>query len=1075
MKKTLKFLTVLFALVLLSCAVAFTAMANGAEALSSANGEDENESTAQTVQETELKLKVNLTLSSKFTYNVYISKDDYENVTSVKLDGEAYVPTETTLSGDPYYIISRDIPVLSSDEKFTVGFEYNGEPLSYEFSIPEYLEKVLASDPTNEARTLVIATQNYLNAFHNFISDTDEKPASAEHYPGEAVDSSAVKTVVTHASLLLDNKISFAFTLNGEAKNKTVQFSVNGYDGERTFTARAKDFAKGFYAIELPVKDLMLDIKISVTLDSGETATAVYNIDSYIHSVHNTMAENTRLRTLVNAIAAYSTAAVEYAITDENETPAASIKICGNTVNASDYAVVAETEAQKKAARILITAIGRKTGVTLKFAEEMPGYKKAIRFTSASANSTYDCNITTSSGDLIISSVYPSFFTTATEEFIDDYIKTSKTNIEFASNFTQKYTATRIFYSDFGAVGDGITDDFFAIKAAHEAANSAKRYTVYADEGKTYYIHETRKNGTGTPTTIVIKTNTVWTGARFIIDDSDISTFDGTDRATKHIFEILPDTTKQTITDSTILKSVLAAGLNRETTKIDLGLNKRVMIMPANSSHKVFRHRAYGDWKGVDMSEVIVLDEKGNVDPETRLIFDYKNLNKIDVYSMYDTPITIVGGEITTRASHIDITYKENGSTKYHDSTFSRGMSIKRSCTTIKNVKHYVEGEITLKEQRDGMVGPGYKGFFTITYSSHVTLDSCVLSGRRCYKKATGGTTGTYAMSGIAVNKLVFRDCVQQNFWVKVDENGDIHSATEDTPGVQLSMGTAEITGRKMHWGCGGTNFCKNMEFYNSVLSRFDAHSGLYNGKIIDSTVNYIALTGVGDMTIRNTRWFAEEDNSAANSLIHLREDYGSTWEGTITIDGMDAYVFTRGNKANNYSGTSTYLVYHKYTNWYFGYTTYFPSLNINNLNYYDIKTREKLPAGFEVKLCDGSVIKEPALHLSKTVNSHPLRGTTQNGKLDSSSYENLNIVTPPENIKITGNDGGYVYLIPNTGTRGKESDGGYYDKIENYGGFFGDTRFWYGDGKNDYYLGTEHVGKNTNTFKFVVGDSSYN
>ena len=48
----------------------------------------------------------------------------------------------------------------------------------------------------------------------------------------------------------------------------------------------------------------------------------------------------------------------------------------------------------------------------------------------------------------------------------------------------------------------------------------------------------------------------------------------------------------------------------------------------------------------------------------------------------------------------------------------------------------------------------------------------------------------------------------------------------------------------KMCWGIGGTNYCKNMEYIGSTLSRLDAHAGLYNGRIIDSTVNYISLTG---------------------------------------------------------------------------------------------------------------------------------------------------------------------------------------------------------------------------------------
>ena len=44
-----------------------------------------------------------------------------------------------------------------------------------------------------------------------------------------------------------------------------------------------------------------------------------------------------------------------------------------------------------------------------------------------------------------------------------------------------------VFYSEYGAIGDGVTDDHAAILAAHVDANE-KGYEVKADEGKTYYI-----------------------------------------------------------------------------------------------------------------------------------------------------------------------------------------------------------------------------------------------------------------------------------------------------------------------------------------------------------------------------------------------------------------------------------------------------------------------------------------------------------------------------------------------------------------------------------------------------------
>jgi len=71
-----------------------------------------------------------------------------------------------------------------------------------------------------------------------------------------------------------------------------------------------------------------------------------------------------------------------------------------------------------------------------------------------------------------------------------------------------------VYYSDFGAIGDGKTDDFGAIFAAHEYANE-NNYSVKATEGATYLI-----SSESIGKQIEIKTDTDWTNASFIIDDS---------------------------------------------------------------------------------------------------------------------------------------------------------------------------------------------------------------------------------------------------------------------------------------------------------------------------------------------------------------------------------------------------------------------------------------------------------------------------------------------------------------------------------------------------------------------------
>ena len=69
-------------------------------------------------------------------------------------------------------------------------------------------------------------------------------------------------------------------------------------------------------------------------------------------------------------------------------------------------------------------------------------------------------------------------------------------------------------YEDFGAKGDGKTDDFEALVKAHGYANKMG-LLVKANDAATYYIG-------GGDRTIVVMTDTDFGKAKFIIDDSNV-------------------------------------------------------------------------------------------------------------------------------------------------------------------------------------------------------------------------------------------------------------------------------------------------------------------------------------------------------------------------------------------------------------------------------------------------------------------------------------------------------------------------------------------------------------------------
>ena len=612
-----------------------------------------------------------------------------------------------------------------------------------------------------------------------------------------------------------------------------------------------------------------------------------------------------------------------------------------------------------------------------------------------------------------------------------------------------------VTYLEFGAAGDGKTNDFAAIKKAHDYANE-HNVPVKIEGEHTYYIGDVEVDGK--PEIAIIKTDVDWGNSKFIIDDNvfPLDEINVHKKHYMHIFKVDSDYEMTVIDDRALLDKIVSEGFNKKTTKVNLGLGYPAMIIPHNTKEKVYRRKGYGGHLGYDMKEVVVLDKDGNFDPETPLMFDYNNLDSIDVYRLDIKPLTLQNGTFVTLANNENALYVDtNGKLRFRDLYFKRGINVNRSLTTLKNIKHYVEGQITPKEQKEeNKLGVGYYGFFATTFSTNVTYEDCIVTGRRCFFKDmagyVGGTQGTYDIHCDLSNKVVFKNCVQSNFWV----NDNAEAVAEGTPGAKISMSTSAAykDGRaRMFWGIGGSNDCKNMEYHGCTLSRFDAHRGLYNGKIINSTINCASIVGGGEFIMENVRWFSEGPGVVANCLFHIRGDYGCPWDGNVTIKNFKAYP-------NNES--PSYILFNSYTNWDFGYTCKLPNISIENLEYFDFETREPL-VNYEVKLLEEtrSILQEPAIRLPKTVNKHPwypdYNSVYRNGIEDTESYVNLNPIVPFENIKITGN-ANFKVLVPDT----------YNYKEMGKDGFLETTKFYYSD--TEYYEGTNHVGEDTETFKFV-------
>ncbi len=507
--------------------------------------------------------------------------------------------------------------------------------------------------------------------------------------------------------------------------------------------------------------------------------------------------------------------------------------------------------------------------------------------------------------NLVIETEFANKLPDANAAFLKATILASgKTEISYAQNYVyDSFDARNIYYEDFGAKGNGTTDDLEAIKKCHEYANQYG-HTVNGKATSTYRIG---KNDAGT--SAIIKTDVNWNGCKFIFDDRDIQqpikaneSSDGQSiKADKGynipIFSVESDHKMITLEGEKILISTLDKGASN----VGFHLGYKALIVVYNSNVRHYIRYGTNANNGDPQHEIILIDENGNVDPSTPIQWDYAAVTKIEVYRADDTPITISGGEyneelgIDNRA-HVITRYNQGRSLYTY---FERNITIIRSNVVIENVTHEITDYIP---EEEGGSGPPYHGLVRVTYCNDVLVQGFEFVMPPSYHLETdkANNMGTYDLTAEGVNKLIYRNCTQSNFF---NEDGSLKAA-----------------------GPMGTNFCKNIEFDNVMIGRFDAHCGVYNVTIKDSVVNKLNFIGAGEAKVINTVVYVDGQN---RDIVNMRDDYGSTWDGDIYFEGIEMR-YSEEPKANN-----PFAIFRAtWFNHNFGYTVHYAdNITLNDIS----------------------------------------------------------------------------------------------------------------------------------------------
>ncbi len=528
-----------------------------------------------------------------------------------------------------------------------------------------------------------------------------------------------------------------------------------------------------------------------------------------------------------------------------------SVMFSGNSL--SDYSLYCESTDEEARACLdeFRTAVFQHTGLMLPYTEEKQG---RLILCSVSDNEDNLCTVKQQDGNLVIS------YTSAVggQRFgalLDGIFTESEISVDTEVIFRKKYGKI-IYYEDFGAKGNGVSDDFDAIIAAHDYANNV-RGTVFAKKGATYLIGPADKRA-------VIKTDTDWTGAEFIIDDRNVK------NCKKEVFIIHREEGSYSITGIGPLK----AGQ----TNIGVKLPGDSIVTLTNSNVKRYIRKGGNANNGSSQTEVIRVDKDGNVSPETPIIWDYDTVTSANGFKIDKETLTLRGGTVTTTANREPSTYNY----------YYRGIKIYRSNVVIDGLTHKIKGE--------GSSGAPYYGILIINSCSDITVKNCTFSGHKTYKDtgSNGTNMGSYDITVTSATNTYFYNCNQIT---------DINNSS--------------------YWGVFASNFAKNIVFDGVEFSRFDAHQGVMNVTLRNSSFGHqgINLIGSGKALIENCIVYAK-------SFVNLRSDYGSTWDGDLIIRNCEFYP-SNGAKVSevNLIGASNTEDHD------FGYTCHMPrTVTVENL-----------------------------------------------------------------------------------------------------------------------------------------------
>ena len=504
--------------------------------------------------------------------------------------------------------------------------------------------------------------------------------------------------------------------------------------------------------------------------------------------------------------------------------------------------------------------------------------------------------VTVSEGNLYIKCAYSNALCDSVLGFVNNnLLKTENNTLAEGYKYTKRVSV--VTYEQFGAVGNGVHDDFLAIKAAHEYANAGGQ-RVEGRSGASYFI------GSDFTESIPVKTDVNFGGAVFFIDDMGIAAYKN---RLLPLFVIEGETTSLSV--SVLEASFGTLRIRRGDTNIPWLAGKfegeKMVIVTSAEQEFLTYNSSVPSYR----TEAFIVDGNGNIIGGGALL-DLPGITSVEIVGGCDG-ITVENGIFKTLAPAVNS--MTDGKNRNH--SYYRGIMIRNAGNvTLKGITHYVLNEVPMNSKYGtGSESYPYAGFIIANDCYDLTLENLTLFAHMQYytSSATSSSSGTVTYTAMPSYDIWLSNCV--NVTVRNLKQQSEQSLTDSK--YARIMYAARVKNLSV----------SNSEF-NSIKLWYSMGASFTDTKI-GTGVN---VFGFGDLV------FERVTRLVGNVFITLPYENGATLAGNLVFKdcvmvAAKTYNSIEAAQASGYAADS-YLVYStfkttdsKYLDWYFGFDTALP------------------------------------------------------------------------------------------------------------------------------------------------------